>query len=89
MALAKAAEHDHATHLAIALQTNRIIAEALGILMSTYKINEQQAFDLLRLVSQHTNRKLRDVAADVTHTGTLPDPVTRARRQSTLSPTDR
>jgi GAF domain-containing protein len=86
VALAKAAEHDHATNLAIALQTNRIIAEALGILMSTYKINEQQAFDLLRLVSQNTNRKLRDIAADVTHTGTLPDPVTRTRRQSTLSP---
>ena len=79
VALAKAAEHDHATHLAIALQTNRIIAEALGILMSTYKINEPQAFDLLRLVSQHTNRKLRDVAADVAHTGALPEPVARAR----------
>jgi GAF domain-containing protein len=38
VALAKAAEHDHATNLAIALQTNRIIAEALGILMSTYKM---------------------------------------------------
>jgi GAF domain-containing protein len=72
VALAKAAQHDHATNLAIALQTNQI--------------NEQQAFDLLRLVSQNTNRKLRDIAADVTHTGTLPDPVTRTRRQSTLSP---
>jgi GAF domain-containing protein len=79
VALAKAAEHDHAANLAIALQTNRIIAEALGILMSTYKINEQQAFDLLRLVSQHTNRKLRDVAADVAHTGALPEPAVGAR----------
>jgi GAF domain-containing protein len=74
VALAKAAEHDHAAHLTIALQTNRIIAEAIGILMSTYKINEQHAFDLLRLASQHTNRKLRDVAADVAHTGALPEP---------------
>jgi hypothetical protein len=30
-------------------------------------------------VSQHTNRKLRDVAADVAHTGALPEPVARAR----------
>jgi GAF domain-containing protein len=80
VALAKAAEHDHAAHLAIALQTNRIIAEAIGILMSTYKIDEAQAFDLLRLVSQHGNRKLRDVAADVAHTGTLPEPMARAHR---------
>jgi GAF domain-containing protein len=81
VALAKAAEHDHAQHLAIALQTNRIIAEALGILMSTYKINEPQAFDLLRLVSQNTNRKLRDVATDVAHTGTLPEPMARSHKQ--------
>jgi GAF domain-containing protein len=80
VALAKAAEHDHATHLTIALQTNRIIAEAIGILMSTYKINEQQAFDLLRLASQHSNRKLRDVAADVAHTGMLPEPAHRTPR---------
>jgi GAF domain-containing protein len=85
VALAKAAEHDHATNLAVALQTNRVIAEALGILMSTYKINEQHAFDLLRLASQHSNRKLRDIAADVTHTGTLPEPVPRPRRESRLS----
>ena len=84
VALAKAAEHDHAAHLAIALQTNRIIAEAIGILMSTYKINEDHAFDLLRLVSQHSNRKLRDVAADVAHTGELPEPPVR-RREPTLS----
>lgn len=79
VALAKAAEHDHAQNLAIALQTNRVIAEALGILMSTYKINEHQAFDLLRLVSQHSNRKLRDIAADVADTGTLPEPTSRLR----------
>jgi GAF domain-containing protein len=82
VALAKAAEHDQSTHLKIALQTNRIIAEAIGILMSTYKINDQQAFDLLRLASQHSNRKVRDVAADVAHTGALPEPPARAHRQA-------
>jgi GAF domain-containing protein len=85
VALAKAAEHDHANHLAIALQTNRVIAEAVGILMSAYKINEEQAFNLLRLASQHSNRKLRDIAADVTHTGTLPDPMPHPRRESILN----
>jgi hypothetical protein len=31
-----------------------------------------QAFDAIRRISQETNRKLRDVALDVTETGTLP-----------------
>jgi AmiR/NasT family two-component response regulator len=33
--------------------------------MSTYRINADTAFDLLRQRSQTTNRKLRDVALDV------------------------
>ncbi len=37
------------------------------------------SYDLLRGGSQHTHRKLRDVAADVTETGTLDVPATRGR----------
>lgn len=73
VALAKAANHDHAANLAVALQSSRVIAEAIGILMSTFKVDEQSAFDMLRLVSQHTNRKMREVAHHVTVTGALPD----------------
>jgi len=73
VALAKAANHEHAANLAVALQSSRVIAEAIGILMSTYKLDEQAAFDMLRQVSQHTNRKVRDVAEHVTVTGALPD----------------
>jgi len=62
---------DQAAHLAEALGSNRRIGQALGILMSQYKVTEQQAFDVLRSVSQHTHRKLRDIADDVCMTGTL------------------
>ena len=65
--------HDHAAQLEEALRTNRIIAEAVGILMATYKVDERQGFDILRVTSQHLNRKLRDVADTVTLTGDLPE----------------
>jgi GAF domain-containing protein len=73
VALAKVAAHDQAAQLEVALRTNRVIAEAVGILMATYHVDEERAFDLLRLTSQHHNRKLREVADIVTLTGELPD----------------
>jgi AmiR/NasT family two-component response regulator len=59
-------------HLEIALRTNRRIGIAIGIVMSRYSQTEDQAFDSLRMISQHRNRKLRDVADDVIYTGALP-----------------
>jgi hypothetical protein len=72
-ALAMAAAHarDRAEHLQRALSSNRDIGVAMGVLMATYKLTRTQAFDLLRVTSQNTNRKLADVAADVADTGTL------------------
>jgi hypothetical protein len=40
--------------------------------MYAYKVSEEQAFATLRIASQHTNRKLRDVADDVLLTGAAP-----------------
>ena len=60
-------------NLESALQTNRQIGTAMGILMARRLVTSDQAFDLLREASQHLNRKLHDVAAEVTMTGTLPD----------------
>jgi AmiR/NasT family two-component response regulator len=39
--------------------------------MSQHKITREQAFNLLRITSQHTHRKLSQIAADVADTGTL------------------
>lgn len=55
-----------------ALTTSRQIGAAVGILMVTHKITEEQAFLMLRDSSQHLNRKLRDVAGQVAETGMLP-----------------
>jgi hypothetical protein len=68
---ALAAERNKTSHLEVALVSNREISQAIGILMSTYKLTSQQGFDLLRMASQHAHRKLREVAAEVCQTGML------------------
>ena len=48
--------------------------------MSIHKINEDRAFDLLRLASRHCNREVREIAADVVETGCLRPGWTQSRR---------
>ena len=57
-----------------ALLSNREIGTAMGVLMTRHHVTRDQAFDLLRMASQNSNRKLRDVAVDVAETGELPLP---------------
>jgi ANTAR domain/GAF domain len=71
LAVAAATARDHASQLQTALVNSREIGMAMGVLMSAYKFTREQAFDLLRIVSQKTNRKLAEVAADVVDTGRL------------------
>ena len=72
IALSRATEHDRAQNLERALQSNREIGVAIGILMSRYGLTEEAAFDLLRVTSQHRHRKMRDIAAETVYTGELP-----------------
>lgn len=60
-----------ATNLETALASNREIGQAIGVLMATHKLTSEQAFGLLRVASQNSNRKLRDIAEDVVQTGVL------------------
>jgi AmiR/NasT family two-component response regulator len=46
----------------------------MGILMNQHKITRDDAFNLLKVSSQHTHRKLHDVATEVADTGALPLP---------------
>ncbi|MCW2640806.1 MAG: hypothetical protein JWP76_3112 [Dactylosporangium sp.] len=48
-----------------AMASRSIIDQAIGILMGQQRCNATAAFDLLRQASQHRNRKLRDIAADI------------------------
>ncbi len=62
---------EHANNLERALSSNRDIGTAVGVLMGQHKLTRDQAFDLLRIASQNTNRKLHDVALDVIDTGAV------------------
>jgi hypothetical protein len=59
VAFAAAREQDQ---LEQAVETRGLIGEAMGLLMASHDLNEQQAFDVLRRYSQEKNLKLRDVA---------------------------
>ncbi|MGY1708739.1 GAF and ANTAR domain-containing protein [Geodermatophilus sp. SYSU D00758] len=52
-------------HLHATLAARGLIERAKGLLMGREGIGSEEAFDLLRRQSQHTHRKLRDVAADL------------------------
>jgi transcriptional regulator with GAF, ATPase, and Fis domain len=72
IALAKVSDHERAENLETALQSNREIGMAIGILMVRYGLTDHAAFDLLRVTSQHEHRKLRDIAAETVYCGELP-----------------
>jgi hypothetical protein len=71
LAISAAQQRRRADGVTAALQSNRDIGAALGVLMARLLITREQAFDLMRIASQRNNRKLRDIAEEVLETGTL------------------
>jgi GAF domain-containing protein len=65
------AEHEETLRAGM---TNRdVIGQAKGILMERYKLTADTAFGVLVRTSSLTNRKLRDIADELTATGQLPE----------------
>ncbi|MEA3217430.1 MAG: hypothetical protein QOJ19_3586 [Acidimicrobiia bacterium] len=67
--LANAIAYANSTNLNAALRealtTRELIGEAKGILMAREGCSRDEAFDLLRIMSQHSNRKLRTIAEEL------------------------
>ncbi|TRY18345.1 GAF and ANTAR domain-containing protein [Tessaracoccus rhinocerotis] len=63
---------DRSEQLEKALRTNRGIAMAMGVLMSAHDVDSEDAFSLLRIASQSTNRRISDIAEEVIETRRLP-----------------
>jgi GAF domain-containing protein len=61
-----------ADNLRVALETRAVIDQAKGILMERHKLTADQAFQVLSRVSMNSNRKVRDIADDLVHTGYFP-----------------
>jgi hypothetical protein len=60
------------TNLEQAVERSRDLGIAVGLVMATEGVGRTQAFDLLRVVSQHQKRTLSVVADEVIETGGLP-----------------
>ena len=56
----------HDEQMEEALQSRDLIGQAKGILMAREGVDADQAFDMLRRASQRVNKKLRDVAREIT-----------------------
>ncbi|MFJ9567532.1 GAF and ANTAR domain-containing protein [Streptomyces fuscichromogenes] len=69
-AVAFSAARTHA-QLERALATRHTIGEAMGIIMGSHRLTEEEAFNVLRRYSQANNIKLREVARRVCEEGTL------------------
>jgi hypothetical protein len=77
IAVSRVIVRERAFNLEKALVNSRRIGMAVGVLMSARKLTDVQAFDLMRIVSQNSNRRIPVVAEEIIATGTvdLPDPV--------------
>ncbi|MGY1823535.1 ANTAR domain-containing protein [Geodermatophilus sp. SYSU D00079] len=68
-AVARAGEHaaaaETARTLRLAMESRAVIEQAKGVLMARHHCSAEEAFRLLSTESQRTNRKLRDLAADL------------------------
>jgi GAF domain-containing protein len=63
---AQRADHElREHHLENALRSRSLIDQAMGVLMGQAHVSAEEAFERLRRRSQHSNTKLRDVAATV------------------------
>jgi len=66
---------DKQTNLEAAIDSHRLVGQAVGILVERHRILPSQAFDMLKTTSQNRNLKLRDVATRVIETGAEPEDV--------------
>ncbi len=56
---------EHVAQLDQALVSSRRIGAAVGLLMANRQITDEEALEILKGLSQRTNRKLRDIAEDL------------------------
>jgi GAF domain-containing protein len=65
LAVRMAERAEMSAHLQNALASRAVIDQALGIIMGQNRCTADEAFEVLRAISQNRNVKLRDIAADM------------------------
>ncbi len=56
---------EHSAQMEEALKSSRIIGAAIGVVMASRGVSDAEAFAILTKASNDSNRKLRDLAADL------------------------
>jgi transcriptional regulator with GAF, ATPase, and Fis domain len=69
----------HVENLQEGMESRRVIGEAIGIVMTRYKVPEQDAFARIVAASQSQNIKVRDLAETISHIGDIPEPTQPSR----------
>ena len=70
--LEASASADREIHLQRAVESHRLIGQAIGILIERHRLSSTQAFDMLKQASMDRNIKLREIASRVIETGAEP-----------------
>ena len=60
-------------NLELAVESHRVVGQAMGILIERHRMTSEEAFGALRRASQDHNVKLREIARRVVETGSEPD----------------
>jgi PAS domain S-box-containing protein len=63
---------DRETNLARAVDSHRLVGQAIGILIERHRLTPAEAFERLKVASQERNVKLREIARRVIETGQEP-----------------
>lgn len=74
LAIDRVSLRESAANLRQALDSNRMIGAAVGIVMSRRRVSYDDAFAMIRVCSQNRNQRLGSVAHDVILSGDLPEP---------------
>jgi len=64
---------EHAAQMEEALRSSRKIGAAIGVIMASRQLDEEQAFAVLKAASQNSNRKMRDIADELVSTKGVSD----------------
>jgi GAF domain-containing protein len=73
IALARSSDRERAANLHRALATNRVIGQALGIIMARESLTADAAWSRLREVSMRRHRRVQELAEDIAYTGEFSD----------------
>jgi GAF domain-containing protein len=65
LAVRMAERSEMSAHLQNALASRAVIDQALGVIMGQNRCTADEAFEVMRTISQNRNVKLRDIAADM------------------------